>query len=152
MSKQVWNEETGARFMERFPGLVEVEQESPQTTLRLAQDAFLVVMKSLKDEWGFDFLADLTVVDTQDSFLCIYHLMSWSSCRMVRVKVEIPRENPRIPSLAALWAAAEVQEREAYDMFGIVYDGHPHLKRIFLDEDFPGYPLRKDFQVPQRQR
>ena len=55
MSKQVWNEEIGARFMERFPGLVEVEQESPQTTLRLAQDAFLDVMKSLKDEWGFDF-------------------------------------------------------------------------------------------------
>ncbi|HHX51072.1 MAG TPA: NADH-quinone oxidoreductase subunit C [Clostridia bacterium] len=138
--------------MESFPGLVEVDQESLQTSLRVTKDAFLVIIKSLKEEWGFDFLADLTAVDTKENFLGIYHLMSWDSGEMVGVTVEIPRENPRIPSLVGLWEAAEVQERESYDMFGIVYEGHPNLKRIFLDDDFPGYPLRKDFQMPNRIR
>mgnify|MGYP002777012597 CR=1 FL=1 len=66
----------------------------------------------------------------------------------VRLKVFLPRENPRIPSVYWIWKAADWQERESYDMFGIVYEGHPDLKRILMPEDWVGWPLRKDYVSP----
>lgn len=66
----------------------------------------------------------------------------------VRLKVYLPRDNPRIPSVYWIWKAADWQERESYDMFGIVYEGHPDLKRILMPEDWVGWPLRKDYISP----
>ncbi|MEL6580490.1 MAG: NAD(P)H-quinone oxidoreductase subunit J [Cyanobacteria bacterium J06621_12] len=66
----------------------------------------------------------------------------------VRLKVFLPRDNPTVPSVYWIWKAADWQERESYDMFGIIYDGHPNLKRILMNEDWIGYPLRKDYVSP----
>ena len=66
----------------------------------------------------------------------------------VRVKVFLPRDNPVVPSVYWIWKAADWQERECYDMFGIHYEGHPNLKRILMPEDWKGYPLRKDYISP----
>jgi NAD(P)H-quinone oxidoreductase subunit J len=66
----------------------------------------------------------------------------------VRLKVFLPRENPTIPSVYWIWKAADWQERESYDMFGIIYEGHPNLKRILMNEDWVGWPLRKDYVSP----
>jgi NAD(P)H-quinone oxidoreductase subunit J len=66
----------------------------------------------------------------------------------VRVKVFLPRENPSVPSVYWIWKAADWQERESYDMYGIVYEGHPSLKRILMPEDWVGWPLRKDYISP----
>ena len=66
----------------------------------------------------------------------------------VRLKVFLPRENPSVPSVYWIWKAADWQERESYDMFGIVYEGHPNLKRILMNEDWIGWPLRKDYVSP----
>ncbi|MBF2089225.1 MAG: NAD(P)H-quinone oxidoreductase subunit J [Synechococcales cyanobacterium K44_A2020_017] len=66
----------------------------------------------------------------------------------VRVKVFLPRQDPRIPSVYWIWKAADWQERESYDMYGIVYEGHPNLKRILMPEDWVGWPLRKDYISP----
>jgi len=66
----------------------------------------------------------------------------------VRVKVFLPRENPTMPSVYWIWKSADWQERETYDMFGIVYEGHPNLKRILMPEDWVGWPLRKDYISP----
>ena len=66
----------------------------------------------------------------------------------VRLKVFLPRDNPRVPSVYWIWKAADWQERESYDMFGIIYDGHPNLKRILMNEDWVGFPLRKDYVSP----
>ncbi|MCL5935109.1 MAG: NADH-quinone oxidoreductase subunit C, partial [Firmicutes bacterium] len=63
------------------------------------------------------------------------------------VKTKADKEVPRVPSVTAIWGAADWQEREVYDLFGIVFEGHPNLKRILLSDDFPGYPLRKDYKV-----
>lgn len=63
----------------------------------------------------------------------------------VRLKVFLPRENPRVPSVFWLWKGADWQERESFDMYGIVYEGHPNLKRLLMPEDWVGYPLRKDY-------
>ncbi len=66
----------------------------------------------------------------------------------VRVKVFLPRENPSVPSVYWIWKAADWQERETFDMYGIVFEGHPDLKRILMPEDWIGYPLRKDYVSP----
>ncbi|WP_348227621.1 NAD(P)H-quinone oxidoreductase subunit J [Trichocoleus desertorum] len=66
----------------------------------------------------------------------------------VRIKVFLPREDPRIPSVYWIWKTADWQEREAFDMFGIVYEGHPDLKRLLMPEDWVGWPLRKDYISP----
>jgi NAD(P)H-quinone oxidoreductase subunit J len=66
----------------------------------------------------------------------------------VRVKVFMPREDPRVPSVYWIWKSADWQEREAYDMYGIIYEGHPDLKRLLMPEDWVGYPLRKDYISP----
>ncbi|MEL6930920.1 MAG: NAD(P)H-quinone oxidoreductase subunit J [Cyanobacteria bacterium J06600_6] len=66
----------------------------------------------------------------------------------VRIKVFLPRDNPKVPSVYWIWKAADWQERESYDMFGIIYEGHPNLKRILMNEDWIGYPLRKDYVSP----
>jgi len=66
----------------------------------------------------------------------------------VRIKVYLSRENPTVPSVYWIWKAADWQERESYDMFGIIYEGHPNLKRILMNEDWIGWPLRKDYVSP----
>ncbi|MBE9045646.1 NAD(P)H-quinone oxidoreductase subunit J [Pleurocapsales cyanobacterium LEGE 10410] len=66
----------------------------------------------------------------------------------VRIKVFLPRDNPQVPSVYWIWKAADWQERESYDMFGIIYEGHPNLKRILMNEDWVGFPLRKDYVSP----
>lgn len=66
----------------------------------------------------------------------------------VRIKVFVPRTNPSVPSVYWIWRTADWQERETYDMYGIVYEGHPNLKRILMPEDWVGYPLRKDYITP----
>lgn len=66
----------------------------------------------------------------------------------VRLKVFLPRDNPKMPSLYWIWKAADWQERETYDMFGIVFEGHPNLKRLLMPEDWVGWPLRKDYISP----
>jgi NAD(P)H-quinone oxidoreductase subunit J len=67
----------------------------------------------------------------------------------VRIKVFLPRENPRVPSVYWIWKAADWQERESYDMYGIIYEGHPNLKRILMPEDWVGWPMRKDYISPE---
>jgi NAD(P)H-quinone oxidoreductase subunit J len=66
----------------------------------------------------------------------------------VRVKVSLPRDNPKVPSVYWIWKAADWQERESYDMYGIIYEGHPNLKRLLMPEDWIGWPLRKDYVSP----
>lgn len=81
-----------------------------------------------------------------------YHLIkltdSASKPPEIRIKVFLPRENPVVPSVYWIWKAADWQEREAYDMYGIIYSGHPNLKRILMPEDWVGWPLRKDYISP----
>ncbi len=81
-----------------------------------------------------------------------YHLTKLSDNadrpQEVRVKVFLPRDNPRLPSVYWIWKAVDWQERETYDMFGIVYEGHPNLKRLLMPEDWVGWPLRKDYISP----
>ena len=104
--------------------------------------------------YGFNYLECQSAYDSgpgQD-LVSVYHLLKLSDNadlpEEVRIKVFVPREDPRVPSLYWIWKAVDWQERESYDMLGIVYEGHPNLKRILMPEDWVGYPLRKDYVSP----
>ncbi len=113
-------------------------------------------LKCLKDECGFDMLAELTAVDylnypnARDRFGVIYVLLNTQSGERVVVKTHLNEPELMLPSAFPLWKGADWLEREVYDMYGIVFDGHPDLRRILMPEAFTSYPLRKDYPLRGR--
>ena len=109
-------------------------------------------VETLRDHESTDliFLCNLTAVDRERHFELVYHLQSLDLNHIIQIKViAADREDPAVPSLTGLYHGAHLQEREVFDLFGIRFDGHPDLRRLFLWDGFPGYPLRKDFlQMP----
>jgi NADH-quinone oxidoreductase subunit C len=75
----------------------------------------------------------------------VYHLFSYTHNQQIVLKVDLPRDNPKIPTVEGVWKVANWFEREVYDLFGVIFDGHSDLRRIMLPEDWTGYPLRKDY-------
>ena len=97
----------------------------------------------------FELLADLCGVDTGTAMEVVYHLWSATSPDWLRVVATgLSRDDPRAPSVTFLWRGAEWAEREAYDMFGIVFEGNRDLRRIYMPPDYRSFPLRKDFLLP----
>jgi NADH-quinone oxidoreductase subunit C len=132
-----------------------IEQAIPGAVVEALPEAAVIVPVRLVDvctflrdhpELRFEFLSSLTGVDRLDSFEVVYHLESvrrnFITCLKVRTD---DRENPRFPSVTPVWPGADLQEREAYDLLGIIFEGHPDLRRIFLWDGFAGFPLRKDY-------
>jgi NADH-quinone oxidoreductase subunit C len=112
----------------------------------------LAVLRSLKDEHGFDMLTDVSGVDwsvqATPRFTVVYHLFSTRGHDYVRVAADCPDDAaPEVPSATSLWPGADWHEREAYDMFGIRFTGHPDLRRILMWDGYPHFPLRKDFPL-----
>ena len=102
------------------------------------------------DPYKFDYLSCLSGVDYADGTLgVVYHLYSWPNGHKLTVKVIVPKENPHVASVERVWRTADWHEREAFDLYGIHFDGHRDLRRILMPEDWDGYPLRKDYQVPE---
>ncbi|MBF2028953.1 MAG: NAD(P)H-quinone oxidoreductase subunit J [Oscillatoriales cyanobacterium C42_A2020_001] len=142
-----WLLENG--FDHEFMGL----DASGVETLKVDRD-FLIPISTALYAYGFNYLQCQGGYDAgpgQD-LVSFYHLIKVSDDadrpEEVRVKVFLQRENPSVPSVYWIWKAADWQERESYDMYGIVYEGHPNLKRILMPEDWVGYPLRKDYISP----
>ena len=99
----------------------------------------------LKNTLGFEHLSCITTVDWKDHFDSTYHIENYYNGCMVQVTAFIPYDDPKIASLTGLWNAANYHEREAWDLMGITFEGHPNLERILLPQDFKFHPLRKDF-------
>jgi NADH-quinone oxidoreductase subunit C len=138
-----------ARFGERLSG--PVRQRHDQTEIRVLPADVPDVLRALHDEpdLRFTYLADLAGVDTGIVMQVVYHLWSDTTPDWLRVIADgIPRDDPRAPSIASLWPGAEWMEREAYDMFGMVFEGNRDLRRIYMSADYQSFPLRKDFYLP----
>lgn len=97
---------------------------------------------------SFDSLMCLSGVDYTDQLGCVYHLHSMRHNHRITIKIFMSYDKPEIPSVSSLWKTADWHEREAYDLFGIVFLNHPDLRRILLPDDWEGYPLRKNYQTP----
>jgi len=118
------------------------------TEVIVPKDKLHTLAKNLKEneDTRFDYLYCVTGVDWSDKFSVVYHLTSTKFNHSVVIKAYISdRENPEIDSLSDIWRTAEYHEREIFDLFGIRFNNHPDLRRLFLDDDWKGYPLRKDF-------
>lgn len=100
-------------------------------------------------EIKFDFLVLITGAEVKKGYQSIYLLHSTKTKKSLRIKVTVPKENPIVPTVSHIWSTADWFEREAYDMMGIIYTGHPNLKRILNPENWEGFPLRKDYIPPQ---
>ncbi len=117
--------------------------------------SLLPILKLLRAEpHGYDLLLDLTCVDyvgQEPRFEMVYHLYSLTKKRRLRIKTRLSEKELRIASLTEFWKNANWLEREVYDLFGVHFEGHPDLRRIFMYDGFEGYPLRKDYPLRKRQ-
>jgi NADH-quinone oxidoreductase subunit C len=144
------------RIREAAPGArAEAGAATDQPTLYVDREALEAVCLTLRDAPGlrFDFLADITAVDwfpKDPRFEIVYLLASLGLRQRLRLKVRVPGTDPRVPTVSTVWPAAAWAEREVFDFFGIVFDGHSDLRRILMPEDWDGYPLRKDYPVQIR--
>jgi len=115
---------------------------------------YLIPLATALYAYGFNYLQCQCGYDVGpgEELVSMYHLVKVdddvTEPEEVRLKVFLPREDPKVPSVYWIWKAADFQERESYDMYGIVYEGHPNLKRILMNEDWVGWPLRKDYISP----
>jgi NADH:ubiquinone oxidoreductase subunit C len=116
--------------------------------LIVAAGSVALVLRTLREdgELRYEILADISGVDTGVTMQVVYHLWSPLASGWLRVIADgLSREDPRVPSITFLWPGAEWGEREAYDMFGIVFEGNRDLRRIYMPPDYLAFPLRKDF-------
>lgn len=144
MTTALNGEQVAKRINEAFPGAVVVDRAA----VIVASKSLYKVAEFLRNTTGldFDYLANLTAVDYVDYFEIVYHLVSLQHNHSLVLKTRCrDRDKPIVPSVVGLWRSADFQEREVYDLMGIVFDGHPNLKRLLLWEGFVGHPLRRDY-------
>ena len=130
-----------------------------ETSFAVRAASVVECCRTLRDELGFSYLADLTAVDYLTVRLPRYEVVYLvhrfgEDCEenlRIRLKVGIGESDPSVDSVTPVWAGADWLEREAYDMFGITFNGHPDPRRILMPEDYDGFPLRKDFDVRNRE-
>jgi len=126
------------------------------TRVHLAPEKLIEFLTALKNDAGYDMLAELTAVDylhypnATDRFGVLYGLSNTTTGERLWVKVMLNDPDPSIESVYPLWKGADWLEREVYDMFGIVFEGHPDLRRILLPDEFVAHPLRKDYPLRGR--
>ena len=130
--------------------LIDVYQSSGDTFIRIEPNYVVDVCCYLRDTHHFTYLSDVFGADrftSQERFEVIYNLLNLRAPQRLFVKVWLEEENPEVESVTSVWKSAGWPERETYDMFGIRFNNHPDLRRIFMPEDFDYYPLRKEFPL-----
>ena len=126
------------------------EEGGEWTTVSLDPVAWAEMARQLRftKELDFDYLFCVTAVDWRTHFTMVYHLSSTTHRHTLVVKIKLGRENPEVATVSDIWRTAEFHEREAYDLMGVVFIGHPDLRRLFMTDDWKGWPLRKDYEDP----
>ncbi len=141
-----------AFLKDKYPDIVTEDARDGYKGVIVDRKRLLEVAATIRDELGFDYLSSATAVDylgesEPDSDMeMVYHAYRTSGGSSLIFKAQAPRDNAEIPSLVDIWPGADFQEREAFDLFGIRFAGHPNLKRILMWDGFEGYPMRKDWK------
>lgn len=138
--------------MLKFPYIEEVAVQNGYSWYSVPADKIIEVCTALRDEHKFDCLSCLSGMDRGDFLEVVYHIFSYERKETIILKVKAVRNDQKIesvPSVSGIWPSANWMEREAYDLLGINFTGHPNLLRIMLPEDWIGHPLRKDFKEPE---
>ncbi len=142
--------------------IIDVRGYANEITIEIHADKVPVVMQTLKESFGFNYLADITASDhysDEGRFELSYNLVNMDDKQRMRISCRLEEDNPVVATVVPFWGSAEWYEREAWDMMGIKFDNHPDLRRIYMPEDFNYHPLRKEFpqlgipgsiQVPEK--
>ena len=147
--------ETISALTTAFPAVTTSEFRS-KTRAVVPRESFSGAMRLLKDKLGFDFLVDVTCVDylnyrdAENRFGLVYELASTATNERLTVRVFVDEPDLTVFSVVPLWEGANWMEREVYDMFGVLFDGHPDLRRILLPDEYVAFPLRKDYPLQGR--
>lgn len=135
----------------RFQGNILLKNSfRDELSLTVTKDSLIEIMTFCKNDLGFDYLVDLTAVDnlgTNPRYEVVYELYSYSDSCHLRIKVGVDESEREVSSVVGLWPTANWHEREAFDMIGVNFSGHPDMRRILMWEGYPYYPLRKDFPL-----
>ena len=138
------------RYKEKFgPAILEAWTDRKQAILVVARELLAEIAIYSRDDEKFDWLSDLTAVDwpkREKRFDIVLNMYSFEKNERLRLKVHATADE-RVPSMQGIWSTANWMEREAYDMFGVIFEGHPDLKRILLPDEWQGHPLRKDYDI-----
>jgi NADH-quinone oxidoreductase subunit C len=146
-------EEIGQRFVAEFGQAVETEISYGVVTVTIAADRYADAARFAKTTRGLDltFFDFLTGVDESEAgYGVVTHLYSPIHRHHLQLRAVVPNDDPRLPSLTGVFAGANWHERETWEMFGIVFDGHPNLVKLLLSDEFEGHPLRKEFLLASR--
>ncbi|HID07087.1 MAG TPA: NADH-quinone oxidoreductase subunit C [Armatimonadetes bacterium] len=143
-------EELEVRLRERLPtAILGTRIGKNGLEIRVDSEQLVQLCRVLRDdpELRFDFLRCISALDwiDEDEIEVVYHLYSIPRGHYIVLKVRVPRSEPRVPSVTHVWATANWHEREAFDLVGVIFDGHPDLRRILLPPEWEGHPLRKDY-------
>ena len=145
-----WFDEV-ADALEATMGLDRVVIDRGEITFHVRREDLPAVAKTLRDDQRFEFCSGVSGVHYPDDngreLHAVYHLLSMTYNRRIRVEVTAPDADPHIPSIVDVYPTNDWHERETYDMFGIIFDGHPALTRILMPDDWPGHPQRKDYPL-----
>ena len=142
-------EELKARLEELLPSPV-FEEGAEWTTVIIDPVGWEEFARMIRSAEGLDldYLFCVTAVDWRTHFTMVYHLTSTIHRHTMVVKVKLDRNQPVIGTVSEIWRTAEFHEREAFDLFGVVFTGHPDLRRLFMTDEWKGWPLRKDYEDP----
>jgi NADH-quinone oxidoreductase subunit C/D len=132
----------------RFPEGVSQDERSGYEGFIVSPDRLIAFATAIRDEMGYDYLASVTGVDYMPEYVMevVYHAYRSAGGPALVFKSQVPRQDAVVPSLVSIYPGADFQEREAWDLLGIRFEGHPYLKRILMWEGFHGHPLRKDWK------
>ena len=143
-------------YVEKLKGeneswVVSVSEGHGEVTVLVPRESIVAACAFLKEAHGFDMLADLCGCDRgpeeDPRFEVNYHLFSTTHYNRLRLKVLLSEDEPTVTTVSTLWKTANWHERETYDLLGVIFDGHPDLRRILLPSDFDGHALRKDYPL-----
>lgn len=115
--------------------------------IKITPDVLVAVCEMLHDSQGFDYLEDITAIDWKDRVEVVYQLTALATNTKIALRVDLDSSQPVVESLTGIWKGADFQEREVYDLMGVVFTNHPDLRRILLPDDWEGHPLRKDYVI-----
>jgi NADH-quinone oxidoreductase subunit C len=150
-AKAFTEEQVVKALTDKFPDKVKDVVVKPRRILLSTDRSNLLEMcKTLKEECEFEQCSCVSGVDMKSYFQVVYHISSYSNRIVIQITVDVPRDTPEVDSITPLYGGANWHEREAYDMFGIIFKGHPKMERILLPQGYQFFPLRKDFEVGRR--
>lgn len=142
------NAENISTYLQELDPAIVLEEGGEWTAIQVPVGMWKMVAQKLFTDQQLDFLFCVTCVDWKTHLSMVYHLRSTITDTTVVVKVQLNNDKPEIDTVSDIWKTAEFHEREAYEMFGVIFIGHPDLRKLILPDDFEGFPMRKNFEDP----